>query len=187
MMVTTHVATGLALAAPVAYTAPELAPAAVLGGAAGGAFPDLDLLVGRHRRTFHFPDYYWPPAAGAAALALSSPSLATVALALALLSAAVHSVADWFGAGNELRPWERTSNEAVYLRSQGRWLAPRYWVRYDGAPEDLLLTAVLSVPGLVLFGPTVRRLTAAMVAVATLYALVRKRVPDVGERFLEDP
>lgn len=187
MMATTHVATGVALAAPVAYVAPELAPAAVLGGAVGGAFPDLDLVVGHHRRTLHFPDYYWPPAAGAAALALSLPSVATVALALALLSAAVHSVVDWFGAGTELRPWERTSNEAVYLRSQGRWLAPRYWVRYDGAPEDLLLTAALSAPGLFLFGPSVRRLTVAMVALAALYALVRKRIPDVGERLLDDP
>ncbi|MFB6305139.1 MAG: metal-dependent hydrolase [Haloferacaceae archaeon] len=187
MMVTTHVATGVALAAPVAYAAPELAPAAVLGGAVGGAFPDLDLLVGHHRRTLHFPDYYWAPAAVGAAAALLSPSFATVALALAFLSAAVHSVVDWFGAGNELRPWERTSNEAVYLRSQGRWLAPRYWIRYDGSPEDLLLTVGLSLPGFFLFGPTVRRFTVAMVALAAAYTAVRKHLPDVGERFLEDP
>jgi hypothetical protein len=184
-MVTTHVATGLTLAAPVALVAPELAPAAAVGAAVGGVVPDLDLLAGTHRRTLHFPDYYWPPALLAGLGALASPGPLAVAVALALLSAAVHSVADWFGAGNELRPWERTSDEAVYLRVRGRWLAPRYWVRYDGAPEDLLLTVVLSVPGLVAFGPAVRRATLAMLGVATLYALLRKRLPDVGEALLD--
>lgn len=186
MMLTTHAATGLALAVPVAYLAPELAPAAALGAIAGGAFPDLDLLVGRHRRTLHFPVYYWPPAILVAAVAAVRPSPLAVAAALALLAAAAHSVVDLFGAGTELRPWERTSAEAVYLHVRGRWLAPRYWVRYDGAPEDLLLTAVLSVPGLVLYGPTVRRLTLGMIAVAAVYVLVRKRLPGVEERFRGD-
>ncbi|MFB6080150.1 MAG: metal-dependent hydrolase [Haloferacaceae archaeon] len=181
MMMTTHVATGLALAVPVAYVAPELAPAAALGAIVGGAFPDLDLLVGRHRRTLHFPVYYWLPAVAVAAVAVVHPSALGVAAALAFLAAAVHSVVDWFGAGTEPRPWERTSAEAVYLHPRGRWLAPRYWVRYDGAPEDLVLTVVLSAPGLVLYGPTIRRITLAMLPLAALYVLVRKRLPTVEE------
>lgn len=187
MMLTTHAATGLALAVPVASLAPDLAPAAALGGVVGGAFPDLDLLAGRHRRTLHFPACYWPPAVLAVAVAAARPSALAVAAALGLLAAAVHSVADRFGAGTELRPWERTSSEAVYLHPAGRWLAPRYWVRYDGAPEDLLLTGVLSLPGLALYGPAVRRLTLGLLAVATLYALVRRRLPDLGERLFDDP
>ncbi|MFB6160454.1 MAG: metal-dependent hydrolase [Haloferacaceae archaeon] len=187
MMVTTHVATGLLLATPVALVAPELALPAALGGAAGGLLPDLDLLAGTHRKTLHFPDYYWVPAVAGGAVAALHPTPLPVAAALLFLAAAVHSASDWFGAGTELRPWERTSDEAVYLRVRDRWLAPRYLVRYDGAPEDFALTLVLAAPGLVAFGPLVRRLALGLVAVAAGYALVRKRLPDVGERLFEEP
>jgi hypothetical protein len=187
MMVTTHVATGLLLATPVALLVPELALPAALGGVAGGVLPDLDLLAGTHRKTLHFPDYYWVPAVAGGGVAALHPTSLTVATALLFLAAAVHSASDWFGAGTELRPWERTSDEAVYLRVRDRWLPPRYLVRYDGAPEDFLLTLVLAAPGLVAFGPFVRRLTLGTLVVAGAYALVRKRLPDLGERLFGSP
>jgi hypothetical protein len=184
MMVFTHVAAGLLLASVVAAAAPAFAVPAAVGGVVGGVLPDLDLFVGTHRRTLHFPDLYWLPTALFGGLALLAPSPLTVATALAALTAAVHSVSDLFGAGPERRPWERTSGQAVYLHVAGRWLAPRYWVRYDGAPEDLLLAAALSVPALVVYGPSVRTLVAAMLALGACYVVVRKRLPDVEERLL---
>jgi hypothetical protein len=184
MMVFTHVAAGLLLASVVAVVAPAFAVPAVVGAAVGGVLPDLDLFAGTHRRTLHFPDLYWLPTALFGGLALLAPSPLAVAAALAALTAAVHSVSDWFGAGAELRPWERTSREAVYLHVAGRWLPPRYWVRYDGAPEDLLVAAVLSAPALVVYGPSVRRLVVAMLALGACYVAVRKRLPDVEERLL---
>jgi hypothetical protein len=184
MMVFTHVAAGLTLAAAVTALAPDLAVPAAAGAAVGGVVPDLDLFAGTHRRTLHFPDLYWLPAAGFGALALARPSPLLVGAALAATTAAVHSVSDWFGAGDELRPWQRTSSRAVYVHLVGRWLAPRYWVRYDGAPEDVLLTVVLSVPALVVYDPPVRTLVLGMLVLAVAYAAVRKRVPDLGERFL---
>ena len=47
-----------------AAVATEVAPAA-LAGMAGGVFPDPDPLAGIHRRTLHFPAYYWALALGA--------------------------------------------------------------------------------------------------------------------------
>ena len=178
MMSPTHTASGVFLAVPLVVVAPEFAAVGALAGIAGGVFPDLDLVVGEHRRTLHFPVYYWLLALPAAVAAAVSPSAMTVALALFTLSAAVHSVVDWFGAGPEPRPWADPSEQAVYLHVGDRWLAPKRWVRYDGAPEDLLLTGVLSVPGLYLFGETVRLLTVAGLVVGVAYTLVRKRVPD---------
>ena len=178
-MCTTHAAVGATLAAPVAAVAPEVAPAAALAGMAGGVFPDLDLLVGTHRRTLHFPAYYWALALPAAAIALFAPGPATVAVALFALSAAVHSASDALGGSDDFRPWERTSSRAVYAHLLGRWLAPRRWIRYDGAPEDLLLTVVLSGPGLFLFGPRVRALTLAGLTVAVVYTAFRRKIPDV--------
>lgn len=54
-MVLTHIAVGMALSLPVAFVAPDLGVVAAVGGAVGGAVPDVDLLVGQHRRTLHFP------------------------------------------------------------------------------------------------------------------------------------
>jgi len=184
MMATTHAAVGLLLALPLAVVAPDLAAAGALAAMAGGVFPDLDLLAGVHRKTLHFPDYYWLAVVPALAAAVVAPIPLTVAVAWFFLSAAVHSVSDAFGAGTELRPWERTSAEAVYLHSRSRWLAPRYWVRYDGAPEDYLLTVVCLAPGLVAFGATVRHVALGFIAVGGAYTLVRKRLPDIEERLL---
>ncbi|RCU47662.1 metal-dependent hydrolase [Haloplanus salinus] len=184
MMATTHAAVGLLLAVPLAVLAPDLAVAGALAAIAGGVFPDLDLFAGVHRRTLHFPDYYWLGAIPALVAAALAPSAPTVAVAYFLLSAAIHSVSDAFGAGTEPRPWERTSVEAVYLHSRSRWLRPRYWVRYDGAPEDYLLTVLFMSPGLVLFDPPVGRVALTFIAVGGAYTLVRKRLPDLEERLL---
>ncbi|WP_224268125.1 metal-dependent hydrolase [Haloprofundus salinisoli] len=180
MMSPTHIAIGVVIAAPVTVFAPELAPLVALAAMAGGVFPDLDLFVGVHRKTLHFPVYYWGVVIPAAVLAVAAPSPVTIAAFFFFLSAAVHSVADWFCGGNELRPWEKTSEHAVFVHPLGRWLRPKRLVRWDGSPEDLLLTLLFSLPGLVLFEGPVRVLTAAVLVVAVVYAAVRKRVPDLA-------
>jgi len=181
-MAFTHVAAGLLFASAVAAVAPAYAVPAAAGAAAGGLLPDLDLLVGSHRRTLHFPVLYWLPAALFGAVALLAPSAPAVFLALTALTAGVHAVSDAAGAADELRPWERTSTNGVYLHVARRWVEPRYWVRYDGAPEDLLLAVVLAAPALVVYDPPVRTLVGAMLVLAAGYALVRKRIPEVGDR-----
>jgi hypothetical protein len=178
MMATTHAAVGLLLATPVALVAPELAVPAAVGGLAGGLFPDLDLFVGTHRKTLHYPAYYWLLALPAVAAAVLAPSALSVGLALFLLAAAVHSVSDVFGAGLETRPWEATSERAVYLHPQSRWLRPRRVIRYDGAPEDLVTAAVVAVPGLLLFDGRIRLLVVVGLVVSAVYVAVRKRLPE---------
>jgi len=76
-----------------------------------------------HRKTLHFPVYYSAFAALALFAALAVPSAATVGAALFLLGAAVHSVADMYGGGLELRPWEGNSDRAVYDHYRGTWIA----------------------------------------------------------------
>lgn len=177
-MVFTHAAVGLALASVAVVLSPEHATTAALAAVSGGAFPDLDLLAGQHRRTLHFPVLYWLPAFPALEAAAVVPTGLPVALAAFFLAAAIHSGMDALGAGDELRPWEATSEEGVYDHLRGQWIAPRRWVRYDGAPEDLLLTTLFAVPGFVLYGETVRTITLFSVILAAGYALVRKRVPE---------
>ena len=176
MMATTHALMGLALSALVTLVAPEYAPVAAASGLAGGAFPDLDLYAG-HRRTLHFPVYYAIAAGAAAGVAVLAPGAWTVGAAVFLAAAALHAATDALGGGLELEPWRATSDRAVYSHFHGRWLRPRRWVRYDGAPEDLALAAAVSVPASLAYGPQIHRVVAGALALSAGYALVRKRLP----------
>jgi hypothetical protein len=139
-------------------------------------------MVAAHRRTLHFPTALTLAAVPASLPALAAPGPVTVAVALFVVAAALHCVSDAAGGGLELRPWEATSERAVYDHVRGRWLAPRRWVRYDGAPEDLALAGVLAVPSLYVFDGTVELAVLAALAVSVGYVLVRKVMIDAAER-----
>lgn len=177
MMATTHAAAGVLAMVPLLYVAPEFAVPAALGAVVGGVVPDLDLFVGAHRRSLHYPVLGWVPAVAAVGVAVVAPSSATVALAGCLVAAALHSLSDVLGAGDEERPWEGTSEQAVFCHLSGRWLRPHRLVAYDGSPQDLLAVAVLSLPGLLLFDGSVRAVTAGLLVVSAGYTALRKRLP----------
>ncbi|WP_122089327.1 metal-dependent hydrolase [Halalkalicoccus subterraneus] len=183
MMLPTHALIGLALAGPLLVVAPEFTGVALVAGFLGGVFPDLDLYAG-HRRTLHYPSYYPVLAVLALAIAIAAPSVATVGMATFLLGAGVHSVMDVFGGGLELRPWLETSERAVYDHYQGRWLAPKRWIRYDGAPGDLLLSASLAVPLFVALEGAFRTVVIATFGVAVGYATVRRVLPSLADRLV---
>jgi hypothetical protein len=183
-MVVTHVAVALALSVPVALVAPEFATAAAAGALLGGALPDLDLLVGVHRRTLHFPVVGPALAVGASVLALVATVPATVALAVGLWGFGVHAASDALGAGEELRPWERTNTDAVYDHVRGRWWRARYLVPYDGSPRDLALAGLAGAPALVVYEGPVRWLLATLLAGGAVYALFRRRLVPYFERIV---
>jgi hypothetical protein len=181
MMATTHALAGLALASAAAAVAPDQVPlAAVVAAGVGGIVPDLDL-YGAHRRTLHYPVYYTVATAAAVVVALLVPTTLAVVLVAGLGAAALHSLMDVLGGGLELRPWEATSERAVYDHWRGRWLRPRRWVRYDGAPEDLLLAGALAAPAALLSSGSVRTAVFALLAVSAGYALVRKPLVALAE------
>ena len=179
-MLPTHVLTGLALALPYALAVPESAVGVLLAAFLGSLFPDLDLYLG-HRRTLHYPVYFAVLAAFAGALSLAVPMVVTIGLAFFLLGAAVHCVMDIFGGGLELRPWEGTSDRAVYDHYTDRWIAPRHWVRYDGSPEDLALSIGLAVPLLITVDGILREVVLASLAVGAVYTVVRRTLPVLAE------
>lgn len=183
-MLPTHALAGMALGLAVGVAVPEFAGVALLAGLFGGILPDLDMYAG-HRRTLHYPVYYSVLAVGALAAAVLVPSTATVGLAVFLLSAATHSVADVFGGGLELRPWEASSDRAVYDHYHSRWVAPRRWVRYDGSPGDLMLSTMLAAPLWTSVDGVLRTVVAASVAVAVLYTAVRRILPDLADHLVE--
>ncbi|MBP1988126.1 metal-dependent hydrolase [Halolamina salifodinae] len=180
MMLPTHALFGMLLALPVAALAPEHSAAALAAGLVGGVLPDLDLYAG-HRKTLHFPVGYSLLAGAAAVGALLHPTALTVGATLLLTAAASHSLVDVFGGGLELRPWEGTSDRAVYDHYRGRWIAPRRWVRYDGASEDLLLSVGLAGPLWVLVDPPFRPVVVAALGIAVVYTASRRTLPRIAQ------
>lgn len=179
MMLPTHALVGMVLALPFTLVAPELAPLALVAGLLGGIFPDLDLYAG-HRKTLHYPVYYSLFTVPAIAAAIVIPEPAPIAAAVFLLGAAVHCLADGLGGGLELRPWEATSNRAVYDHYSDRWIRPRRWVRYDGAPEDFLASAVLGTFLFAVVDGPFRRIAGLAVLVAGIYTVVRRILPPIA-------
>ncbi|THE63953.1 metal-dependent hydrolase [Salinadaptatus halalkaliphilus] len=180
-MATTHALWGMALALPVLATTPEYAPIAFLAGLGGGLAPDFDLYAG-HRKTLHFPVYASIAAIPAMVLAAIVPTAVTVALAVGLAAAALHTVSDILGGGLELRPWEGSSERAVYSHYHGRWLRPRRLVRYDGAPEDFALAGIAAVPITLVGDALITTIAAALVAVSAVYVLLRKWLAALAPR-----
>lgn len=175
-MLPTHALIGVALALPVAVGFPEFASIALLGGLLGGIIPDLDMYLG-HRKTLHYPIYYSGLAIVVVPVSVLTPTTATIGLTSMLIGAAVHSVMDIFGGGLELRPWEATSSRAVYDHHRSQWLAPRRWVRYDGAPEDFLLALAVGTPLLITLDGAFRWAVISSIIVAAVYTTVRRILP----------
>ncbi|QSG11656.1 putative membrane-bound metal-dependent hydrolase [Halapricum desulfuricans] len=179
MMATTHGLVGLAFGAVIAVLVPEHATPAMAAGLAGGIAPDLDLYRG-HRRTLHFPVYGPMVAVAAVGVALLVPSPVTVALASFAAGGALHGATDVLGGGLELRPWEGTSERAVYSHYHGRWLSPRRLVPYDGSPHDLGLAVGFAVPALVWTDSQLQLVIAAALTVSLGYTLLRKRLAAIA-------
>jgi len=175
MMLPTHALAGMVLSLPVALAVPELAPAAVLGGLVGGVVPDLDLYSG-HRRTLHFPTLYPIAAVPGVVAAVLVPAPAVVAAAFVLLGAALHCRMDVYGGGLELRPWEGTSDRAVYDHLAGEWIEPRRAIAYDGSRGDLALSAAFGLPLLLALEFPYTVVVAAALTVAAVYVLLRRRL-----------
>lgn len=173
MMATTHVFVGLLIAMPAVLLFPEQAPAIALAGMVGGLFPDFDI-VADHRKTLHYPVYYSALAVGAGIVALLAPGVLTVAVAVFLFAAAAHAVSDAFGGGVDFRPWKSETYRGVYVHPAGRWEHPRGWIRYDGAPEDFMLGAILAVPGILFFSGSVQVIVVAGLAISFVYTVIRK-------------
>ena len=183
MMTTTHALIGALVGAAVAPFAPGTTPAAVVVGFTGGAAPDVDL-VATHRRSTHFPILGSAVAVALAAVAVGTGTLAATLLAVFAVAAAVHCLMDALAGGVETRPWEATSERAVYNHVGGYWVHPRRWVRYAGAPEDLLLAAGAALPLLVTTTGRMRTAIACVLAVSAGFVAVRRRLPAVTDRLL---
>lgn len=179
MMLPTHVLIGLAVAVPVAMAFPEHGTAVLVGGIVGSILPDLDLYAG-HRRTLHYPTLYVIAAGPAVLVAIVLQRPLVSGIAFVLLAAAVHCRLDRYGGGLALRPWEERTDRGVYDHVKGMWRAPKRWIRYDGAPEDLGLAVGLAAALWFVAPASFQPIVALAVLVGTVYAVLRRRLAELA-------
>jgi hypothetical protein len=72
----------------------------------------------------------------------------------------------------------------VYDHYHGNWVTPRRWVRYDGAPEDFLLSSILAVPLWLVVDGYLASVVLGAVVVAAVYAASRRVLPTVAQRLV---
>lgn len=174
---------GLGIAAVVVTVYPELSAVIAVASLIGAVFPDLDMPF-EHRKTLHFPVYYSLVGVIALPFFVLMPSTLTASVAFFFLNAGIHSLVDYFGCGLEPRPWEATNDQAVYVHYTRQWLAPRRWVRYDGAPEDLYLTLLMGIPLLMIYTGPMKTVIAATILVGALYTMVRRNLQEMAPEFI---
>lgn len=181
MMTTTHAFVGAAVGATTAVFAPELTPTAIAVGFVAGAVPDVDL-VAVHRRTTHFPVVLSALAVPATVVAAAVPGRLSTLTAVALVAAAAHSAMDALGSGAGPAPWLATSDRGVYDHVRGRWIRPRRFVAYAGAPSDLALAAVVSLPTLWLASGPLWVVAVTALVGSVLFAAFRRNLSGLSKR-----
>lgn len=92
---------------------------------------------------------------------------------------------DALGGGLELKPWLGTSDRAVYSHYHRQWIRPRRWIRYDGAPEDLLAAGLFSLPALYALDDVARTAVLGALGVSAGYVLLRKPMVEVTEAVVD--
>lgn len=182
MMLPTHIAIGLTLLTPLIYILPDefTIPIAV-GVIIGSSLPDLDLLYGIHRKTFHSPIYSWSIVIVTAILLLLVQTPTTAALFALCFGFSQHSLSDVLGGGLEHKPWKRTSEKAVYSHQSKNWWPPKHYASYDGSPRDLAIFGTLAFASHFTYGelPYFTYFISGLGLIAIIYTTSRKILPKL--------
>lgn len=151
-------------------------------------FPDLDMIVGIHRKTLH------PVVVYAAVTALITPifflSQNTIIgyLGLFTLFCTIHTAVDVLGTGAEKRPWEHNNDNAIYSASMQKWLKARRVFNYDGSPLDLIV--LMASTAAIFYTANLPQmfeiLIFTLLVIGIIYTAVRRTLPKLEEYFFEN-
>ena len=185
MMLPTHIILGLLVMTP--FVAVFDLPVSVLYGAIiGSILPDLDLIVGTHRKTFHFPRYSFIVLIGSVVMISGYPSILGFFIVGLVVGFTLHSSSDVLGSGLEVRPWERTSKKAVFNHYTQEWEKPLHYFSYDGSPTDFF---VLFGGSIILWmfwiqqnpAPYIQEVIILSIGVGVVYTFSRRVLPKIDQ------
>lgn len=139
MMLPTHIMTGLVAILPIFYAFPSYSSVIFVAGLVGFSLPDLDILIGSHRKTLHYPVLYLPVAIASFLLVINLVDIWTIIAFTVSLGCFMHSISDIIAGSLEDEPWEAEKDKVVYNHIKKEWFSARRWIPYDGSPTDVLV------------------------------------------------
>ncbi|MFB6213678.1 MAG: hypothetical protein ABEJ07_03910 [Candidatus Nanohaloarchaea archaeon] len=179
MMVSTHILIG-GLIGYLFSTAISVNPVTLaLAGMLGGLIPELDFLIGHHRKTLHFPYSYFLLSIPVLILIPFFQAELLILLATVLVSAGVHSFMDIF-AGAELRSWDESEWEdtAVYDHIRDKWIQPQR-IAYGGSMRDFLLSTICFFSTIYLINdPKILLIATGLIVFSVAYTMGIKKASD---------
>lgn len=182
MMLPTHIVLGLTILTPFLPVLPTtLRIPAILGIIIGSTIPDIDLIIGYHRKTLHAPIYALLAALTCTVIATINLTPLTITATTLTIGIAQHSLSDALGGGLEHKPWQQTATKAVYSHHHNTWWQPKHFIPYDGSPHDLALYIALAALTYTTYAPYNHYLSllTTLTIIATVYTASRRILPRI--------
>lgn len=163
----------------------------ILNCAIASVISDLDLFIGQHRKTLHYPVYSIILFFFTIPIIYVSPIFG-VYLNSFLLCFGMHSIFDAIGGGLGKRPWKSDLNlPTVYNHYSNRWMYKhnfKYRLEYDGSPADLLILIILSIWVFIMLD--IQYTTYIIISslfIGSLYTITRKRLVKIEDKLSKYP
>lgn len=182
MMLPTHIIGALFLSIPIIAFYPDLIRVVFIGSVFGGVAPDLDLIIGQHRKSFHHPYIFSLGLFTAISLLVAFPESTILVGFLAFMIGCVsHIVGDLMGSGLEHKPWDQTSTRCVYNHVRQEWIPPSYILGYDGSLRDMGVLLVLSGVVYIFYHQMmyIEQAVLVLLSIGMVYTIVRRTLPKV--------
>lgn len=146
-MFPTHLLFGILVAGVYTIFNPSSQNLLILICVIGSTISDLDLFIGQHRKTLHFPVYSGFLFIITLPLIYIVPNFGLY-INSCIFCLGMHSWFDAIGGGLGKRPWDSELNlPTVYNHYSDTWLYKndfKYRIEYDGSPVDLVISLVLA-------------------------------------------
>lgn len=172
MMFPTHVIKGLIICLPLFYYYPEFSTMIYISAIVGFTVADLDLFIGKHRKTLHYPFVSLILGIVSVPIFIIFTNTVTLFMLVLLWGVSIHSLFDVLGGGVEDEPWEATEDRVVYNHLQDSWMDARRIIPYDGSPRDFILYILLTITFVLLYPLEMSTFEISVIAVLTVIGLL---------------
>lgn len=188
MMLPTHILVSILFMLPLITLFPEYTHIIIYSSIIGGIFPDLDMLIGQHRKTLHNISLYILILLGSIPIYIIYPPLGIILFIVSIV-ASIHMGFDVLSGGLERKPWLKTSNKAIYNHLTDEWIPPKHTFDYDGSYKDLSFAILLSIV-IYTYNIQVNYINiflGLLLSISILYTFTRKYLPTLENKLMQYP
>lgn len=155
----------------------------------GSIFPDLDLFIGQHRKSLHYPAIGFLILVWSISLILYSET--AILVILFIFCFWIHALLDVIGGGLSRTPWDNANSPTVFNHYRKRWIKQddvKPALKYDGSPLDLTLSMILAIFVYTMTQSTyITYILLIMLFIGLIYTVTRKYLIQIEPYLAELP